>query len=39
MLRAQNLEAKFPEPGGGCNVEHRGRQGEQYIDAPTGDIQ
>ena len=32
------LSAKLPEPGGECNVERRGQQGEQYIDTPTGDI-
>ena len=32
------LEAKSRKPGGGCNVERRGQQGEQYIDATTGDL-
>ena len=38
VLQREFLNAKPPEPDGGCNVERRGQQGEQYIDAPPGDL-
>jgi hypothetical protein len=38
ILHAPNPKRKTPGAGRRVNVEHRGQQGEQYIDATTGDI-
>ncbi len=39
ILHAPNPKRKSPGAGRRVNVERRGQQGEQYIDATTGDIQ
>ena len=38
ILHARNPKRKSPGAGRRVNVERRGQQGEQYIDATTGDI-
>ena len=37
-LPARNPKRKIPGAGRRVNVERRGQQGEQYIDAPPGDL-